>query len=150
MLERGSDKFGPFGHGYTYSAHPLCAAAGLANIEIIEREGIIQHVAEVGPYFVKALKEAFEGRPYVAEVRGVGLLGAIEFAADPSKKLRFDVNRKVGARFAAACLEEGVISRAMPHGDTLGFAPPLIITRDEIDDVIRRVRRAVDKVSPEL
>lgn len=150
VLERGSDKFGPFGHGYTYSAHPLCAAAGLANLEIIEREGIIEHVAEVGPYFVKALKEAFEGRPYVAEVRGVGLLGAIEFAENPSMKLRFDASRKVGARLAAACLEEGVISRAMPHGDTLGFAPPLIITRDEIDDVIRRVRRAVDKVTPGL
>lgn len=150
VLERGSDQFGPFGHGYTYSAHPLCAAAGLANLEIIEREGIIQHVAEVGPYFVKALKQAFEGRPYVAEVRGVGLLGAVEFAQDPSKRVRFDANAKVGARLAAACLEEGVISRAMPHGDTLGFAPPLIITRDEIDDVIGRVRRAVDKVSQTL
>lgn len=150
VLERGSDQFGPFGHGYTYSAHPLCAAAGLENLEIIEREGIIQHVAEVGPYFLKALKEAFEGRPYVAEVRGVGLMAAVEFAEDPSRKVRFDAGRKVGGQLAAACLEEGVISRAMPHGDTLGFAPPLIITRDEIDDVIRRVRRAVDRVSSQL
>jgi L-2,4-diaminobutyrate transaminase len=86
----------------------------------------------------------------VAEVRGAGLLAAIEFAEDPQKRVRFDPARKVGAQLAAACLEEGVISRAMPHGDTLGFAPPLIITRDEIDDVVNRVNRAVQRVIARL
>ena len=150
VLEAGSDAFGPFSHGYTYTAHPLCAAAGLANLQIIERERIIEHVAEVSPYFVRRLKETFTGRPYVAEVRGAGLLAAIEFAADPAKRRRFDAGRKVGAQLAAACLEEGVISRAMPHGDMLGLAPPLIITRPEIDDVVARIKRAVDKVTPRL
>jgi L-2,4-diaminobutyrate transaminase len=150
VLEQGSDTYGPFAHGYTYSAHPLCAAAGVANLEVIARERIIEHVAQISPYFQQRLKEAFSGRPFVAEVRSAGLLGAVEFAEDPSKRKRFDVGRKVGAQLAAACIEEGVISRAMPHSDALGFAPPLIITREEIDDVIRRVRRAVDRVTAKL
>lgn len=150
VLEQGSDAFGPFAHGYTYSAHPLCAAAGLANLEIIERERLVEHVAEVGPYFQRRLRETFAGRPYVAEVRGVALLAAIEFAEDPALRRRFEPSRKVGAQLAAACLEEGVISRAMPHGDILGFAPPLIITREEIDDVIARVARAVARVTERL
>jgi L-2,4-diaminobutyrate transaminase len=146
VLEQGSDTYGPFAHGYTYSAHPLCAAAGVANLDIIERERIVAHVADVGPYLLARLRQEFAERPYVAEVRGAGLLAAIEFAADPAKRVRFDAGRKVGAQLSAACVEEGVISRAMPHGDILGFAPPLIITRAEIDDVVTRVARAVDRV----
>jgi L-2,4-diaminobutyrate transaminase len=150
VLEHGSDQYGPFAHGYTYSAHPLCAAAGVANLEIIERERIIGHVADVGPYLLRRLRETFEGRPFVAEVRGAGLLAAIEFALEPAARERFGPELRVGARLAAACLEEGVICRAMPHGDILGFAPPLIITRAEIDDVIERVKRAVDRVCAAL
>ncbi|HKU17076.1 MAG TPA: aminotransferase class III-fold pyridoxal phosphate-dependent enzyme, partial [Steroidobacteraceae bacterium] len=150
VLEQGSDKFGPFSHGYTYSAHPLCAAAGVANLEILERERIVEHVAATGPYLLQRLKETFEGRPYVAEVRGAGMLAAIEFARDPLARVRFDPTLKVGAMLSAACLEEGVISRAMPHGDILGFAPPLIITRAEIDDVVARVARAVERVTARL
>jgi L-2,4-diaminobutyrate transaminase len=150
VLEQGSELFGPFGHGYTFSAHPLCAAAALANLDIIEREHIVEHVADVAPYFLQRLRETFEGRPYVAEVRGAGLLGAIELAQDPAQRLRFDPERKVGAQLANACMEEGVISRTLPHGDILGFAPPLIITRDEIDEVVRRVARAVERVTARL
>ncbi len=150
VLERGSDKYGPFSHGYTYSAHPLCAAAGVANLDIIKREKIIEHVAENGPYLVKRLKEEFSGRPFVAEVRGDGMLAAIEFAEDPQARRRFDAARKVGAQLAAACIEEGVIARAMPGGDILGFAPPLIISRADIDEVVGRVKRAVERITPKL
>jgi L-2,4-diaminobutyrate transaminase len=140
VLEQGSAAFGPFAHGYTYSAHPLCAAAGEANLEILDREQIVEHVAATAPYLLLRLRETFSERPFVAEVRGAGLLAAIEFAEHPHKRVRFDPARKVGAQLAAACLEAGVISRAMPHGDILGFAPPLIITHDEIDDKIQRDR----------
>jgi L-2,4-diaminobutyrate transaminase len=150
VLEQGSDMFGPFAHGYTYSAHPLCAAAAVANLKILEREKIFDHVREISPYFQRRLRETFAGRPFVAEVRGVGLLAAVEFAEKPALRVRFDPARKVGAQLAAACIEEGVISRAMPHSDALGFAPPLIINRDEIDEVIRRVARAVDRVTAKL
>lgn len=150
VLEQGSGTFGPFAHGYTYSAHPLCAAAGVANLEILERERLVEHAAEVGPYLLQRLSETFSGRPYVVEVRGSGLLAAVEFAEDPVKRRRFDPSRKVGAQLAAACIEEGVISRAMPHSDALGFAPPLVISRDEIDEVVRRVARAVERVTKSL
>jgi L-2,4-diaminobutyrate transaminase len=150
VLEQGSDTFGPFGHGYTFSAHPLCAAAALANLDIIEREKLIPRVAEMSQYFLARLRETFTGRPYVAEVRGAGLLGAVEFAENPGERSRFDPGRKVGIRLAAACLEEGVLVRALPHGDILGFAPSFIITREEIDEILTRVARAVDRVTRAL
>ncbi len=150
VLEQGSDKFGAFGHGYTFSAHPLCATAALANLEILARERVYAHVAATAPYFIERLKQAFVGRPHVAEVRGAGLLGAIEFAQDPAQRARFEPARRVGPQIAAACLDEGVIVRALPHGDIVGLAPPLIITRDEIDDVVARVARAVERVTSRL
>jgi L-2,4-diaminobutyrate transaminase len=150
VLQQASDSQGPFAHGYTFSGHPVCAAAALANLEIIEREKLNEHVADVGPYLLERLRETFEGRPYVAEVRGAGLLAAVEFAQDPAQRARFEASKRVGAQLAAACLEEGVIVRSMPHGDILGFAPPLIITRAEIDDVVARVSNAVARVTPRL
>jgi L-2,4-diaminobutyrate transaminase len=150
VLEQGSDLYGPFGHGYTFSAHPLCATAALANLDIIEREKLIDRVATIAPYFQQRLKDVFAGRPYVAEVRGAGLLAAIEFAQDPAQRTRFEPDLEVGVRMAAACLDEGVIVRALPHGDIIGMAPPLIITKEEIDDVITRVARAVERVTRAL
>jgi L-2,4-diaminobutyrate transaminase len=150
VLEQGSERYGSFGHGYTFSAHPLCAAAAIANLDIIERERLIEHVATLGPYFLRRLQETFAGRPYVAEVRGAGLLGGIEFAQDPANKVRFEPDQKIGVRLAAACLDEGVIVPALPHGDILGLAPPLIITPEEIDEVVSRVSRAVERVTRTL
>jgi L-2,4-diaminobutyrate transaminase len=150
VLQQASDSQGPFSHGYTFSGHPVCAAAALANLDIIEREKLNEHVVDVGPYLLERLRDTFEGRPYVAEVRGAGLLAAIEFAQDPAQRARFEASKRVGAQLAAACLDEGVIVRSMPHGDILGFAPPLIITRAEIDDVVARVSKAVARITPRL
>ncbi|HVY81247.1 MAG TPA: aminotransferase [Steroidobacteraceae bacterium] len=150
VLQQGTDTFGVFAHGYTFSAHPIGAAAALANLDIIERERLTENAAEVGAYFLERLRNTFTGRPYVAEVRGVGLLAAIEFAQDPAAKQRFDADRRVGQQLAAACIEEGVIARALPHGDILGFAPPLVITRADVDDIVERVARAVERVTRRL
>jgi L-2,4-diaminobutyrate transaminase len=150
VLLQGSETHGPFAHGYTFSAHPLGAAAALANLDILERERLYDHVRDVGPYLLQQLKRTFEGKPYVAEVRGAGLLAAIEFAQDPGERTRFDPALKVGAQLAQACVDEGVIVRAMPHGDILGFAPPLVITKAEIDEVVERVGRAVSRVAAAL
>lgn len=144
VLEQGSDKYGPFPHGYTYTAHPLCATAGLANLAILEREHLIENARVVGEYFQTCLREAFGGRPHVAEVRGVGLLAAVEFARDPVARLRFPPEAQVGARLSAACLDAGVITRAMPHGDILGLAPPLIVTRNDVDEIVGRMLGAVN------
>jgi L-2,4-diaminobutyrate transaminase len=150
VLEQGSDLYGPFSHGYTYSAHPIAAAAALANLEIIEREDLTGNARDTGAYFQARMAEAFADHPLVGEVRGVGLLGAIEFVADRGCKESFDPALKVGPRVAAAALEENLIARAMPHGDILGFAPPLVITRDEVDEVVARARKAVDRVADAL
>jgi L-2,4-diaminobutyrate transaminase len=150
VLEQGTDEMGPIGHGWTYSAHPVCAAAANANLDIVDREDLAGNARDVGAYFQQQLHETFDDHPMVGEVRGVGLLAALEFVADKAGKERFDASKKVGPAVASACLEEGLIARAMPHGDILGFAPPLVITRDEIDTVVGMTKRAVDKVHASL
>ena len=147
VIERGSEELGPMGHGWTYSGHPLAAAAALANLDILEREKLTENARDTGSYLHEQFKKSFENHPLVGEVRGVGLLAALEFVADKSKKLRFDSNWKVGAKVSAACLEQNLIARAMPNGDILGFAPPLSITRKEVDDVVKRTTKALNSAA---
>lgn len=146
VLEQGTDRLGALGHGWTYSAHPVCVAAAHANLDIVEREDLTGNAREVGAYLQAQLQEKFADHPLVGEARGVGLLAALEFVADKKSKQRFDYNQTIGAKVSAACLQEGLIARAMPHGDILGLAPPLIITREEIDLVVSKVKGAVDTV----
>ncbi|MFC3284970.1 aminotransferase [Litchfieldella rifensis] len=150
VLEQGTGEYGPIGHGWTYSGHALGCAAGLANLEIIAREGLTQNAAETGAYLQQQMQAAFGDHPIVGQVRGVGMLAALEFSASPAKREHFDPSLKVGPRIAIAALEENLIVRAMPQGDILGFAPPLVITRDEVDEVVARAKRAVDRVTDEL
>jgi L-2,4-diaminobutyrate transaminase len=145
-LEEGAREFGVFGHGWTYSAHPTCAAAGLANLEIIEREDLLGNVREVGPYLLGALSRELADHPMVGEVRGVGMLAAVEFVQDRAAKRFFEPQGKVGGAVAGACAERGMIARAMPHGDILGFAPPLTLRPEEADQIARITKEAVDAV----
>ncbi|WP_290788118.1 aminotransferase [Halomonas sp.] len=150
VLEAGTGQYGPIGHGWTYSGHALGCAAALANLAIIEREGLTANAAETGGYLQQAMATAFGDHPIVGNVRGVGMLAALEFSVNPEQREHFDPALKVGPRIAAAALDENLIARAMPQGDILGFAPPLIATRDEIDEIVVRTRRAVDRVTDEL
>ncbi|SFH18790.1 aminotransferase [Modicisalibacter xianhensis] len=150
VLEQGTGEYGPIGHGWTYSGHPLGAAAALANLAIIEREGLTQNAAETGAYLQQQMQATFAEHPLVGDVRGVGLLASLEFSADKRRREHFDPALKVGPRISAAALEENLIARAMPHGDILGFAPPLVVSRDEVDDIVARAKRAVDRVTDEL
>ena len=150
VLEQGTGEYGPIGHGWTYSGHPLGAAAALANLAIIEREGLTQNAAETGAYLQQRMQATFAEHPLVGDVRGVGLLASLEFSADKARREHFEPSLKVGPRISAAALDENLIARAMPHGDILGFAPPLVINRDEVDDVVARAKRAVDRVTDEL
>ncbi|HTW25955.1 MAG TPA: aspartate aminotransferase family protein [Acetobacteraceae bacterium] len=146
-LEAGSDALGAIGHGWTYSAHPLCTAAGIANLALIDRLGLVENAARVGAHFRRGLADALGDHRHVGEVRGEGLLAAVEFVADRDDRAFFDPARKVGARIAAALLERGVIARAMPEGDILGFAPPLCLTEREADTVVQATREAVQAVA---
>jgi L-2,4-diaminobutyrate transaminase len=146
VLVEGSDKLGPLGHGWTYSAHPLCAAAGIANLELVDELGLVENAGTVGAYFRSELARAVGDHVNVGDVRGDGLLAAVEFVEDKDDRKFFDAGQKVGPKVAAALLERGVIARAMPQGDILGFAPPLCLTREEADIVVEKTTDAVKSV----
>ncbi|MGH6947475.1 MAG: aspartate aminotransferase family protein [Kiloniellales bacterium] len=150
VLEQGSDTLGVLGHGWTYSAHPLCAAAGVANLKLVDELGLVENAGEVGSYFIAALKGALGDHPMVGEVRGEGLLAAVEFVEDRKSRRLFDPGKKVGPQMAAALLERGVIARAMPQGDILGFAPPLCLSKAEADSVVAATKDAVEAVAKRL
>jgi L-2,4-diaminobutyrate transaminase len=150
VLEQGSQKFGPIGHGWTYSGHALGAAAANANLDIIENEGIVANVQQVGVVLQQKMHAAFDDHPLIGEVRGKGMLCALEFAPGKASTDRFDPALKVGARVSAACLERNMIARAMPHGDILGFAPPLIIDSATVDEIVCITIDAVNAVTDEL
>jgi L-2,4-diaminobutyrate transaminase len=143
VLVQGSDRLGPIGHGWTYSAHPICAAAGVANLDLIDRLGLVGNAASTGAYLQQRLRAAFAHHPHVGDIRGEGLMAAIEFVEDRGRHVFFDPARKIGPQVSAALLERGVIARAMPQGDILGFAPPLCITPEEVDKVVDAAAAAV-------
>jgi L-2,4-diaminobutyrate transaminase len=146
VLEQGTEELGAFGHGWTYSAHPIGAAAAIANLEVVDKLGLVENAGSTGAYLRKGLADALGGHPKVGDVRGEGLLCAVEFVDDKASRRFFDPGQKIGAKVAAALLAEGVIARAMPEGDIIGFAPPLCISRDEADKAVAAMQRAVDKV----
>ena len=150
VLEQGSDELGVLGHGWTYSAHPLCAAAAVANLNLIDSLGLVDNARDTGAYLQASLHKAFDDHPLVGDVRGEGLLAALEFARDKESRTLFDPALKVGPQVAAAAAERGLIARAMPQGDILGFAPPLCITPGEVDRLVELTRGAVDAVAAKV
>ena len=141
---------GAFQHGYTYSAHPLAAAAALANLDVVENDGLVARAAEQGEKLRGALAETFADHPIVGEVRGVGLVAAVEFVAAREPSTRFDPALKVGPRIVRECLSRGVITRALPAADTISFSPPFVVTDDEIDTMVTVAREAADIVAQQL
>ena len=111
---------------------------------------MIENARKTGAVFQQRLHEAFDDHPLVGDVRGEGLLAALEFVQDKPSRTFFDPSLKVGPQVAAAAAERGLIARAMPHGDILGFAPPLCITVAEIEKVVAIARDAVDSVGAKV
>ncbi len=146
VLVQGSDAMGPIGHGWTYSAHPICAAAGVANLKLIDEMGLVENAGTVGAYFRGKLTEALADHANVGEVRGDGMMAAVEFVKDKDDRVFFDASEKVGPQIAAALASRNVLGRAMPQGDILGFAPPLCLTKEEADHVVAMTVEAVADV----
>ncbi|MDR3518600.1 MAG: aspartate aminotransferase family protein [Azospirillaceae bacterium] len=138
-----SDKIGTFGHGYTYTAHPIAAAVALETLKIYRERDIIGHVQAVAPRLQDGLRR-FADHPLVGEVRGIGLIGAVELVRDKATHQNFDPKRHVGATLATAAQRHGVILRAMT-GDAIAFSPPLIISAAEIDEMLERFGLALDE-----
>ncbi|MCW5662041.1 MAG: aminotransferase class III-fold pyridoxal phosphate-dependent enzyme [Burkholderiaceae bacterium] len=132
---------GSFGHGYTYSGHPLACAVALETLRIYESDDIIGHVQRVAPRLQQGLRR-FEGHELVGHVRGMGLIGAIELAEDPKRRKPFDPARGVGAYFVRRAQEHGLITRVL-GGDIIAFSPPLIISEAEIDTMLQCAERAL-------
>ena len=146
VLEQGTDEYGPIGHGWTYSAHPICAAAGVANLELLDRLDLVTNAGSAGAYLNASMADALGDHPNIGEVRGEGLLCAVELVQNRATRQSFDPSQKIGPQISAAMLEQGVIARAMPQGDIIGFAPPFCITRGEIDQVVDATKRAIKTV----
>jgi len=147
VLEQGTDENGPIGHGWTYSAHPIGAAAGVANLKLLDELNLITNAGETGAYLNATMAEALGGHPHVGDIRGEGMLCAVEFVKDRDSRTFFDAADKIGPQIAAKLLEQDkIIARAMPQGDILGFAPPFCLTRAEADQVVDGTLRAVKAV----
>lgn len=132
---------GDFNHGFTYSGHPVAAAVALENLRILRDEKIIERVkAETAPYLQKRLRE-LESHPLVGEVRGLGMLGAIELVQDKATRARF-TDKGAGMICRQFCFDNGLIMRAV--GDTMILAPSLVITLAEIDELVEKARKCLD------
>jgi L-2,4-diaminobutyrate transaminase len=149
LLDASAER-GPFAHGYTYTAHPLAAAAALANLDVLENDGLVEQAAARGAYLHDRLHEAFDDHPIVGEVRGLGLIAGVEFVAEKDPPLRFDPSLTVGARVNKRCLELGLISRALPMSDTIAFSPPFVVSEPELDQMVAIARQAADDVAAAL
>jgi L-2,4-diaminobutyrate transaminase len=147
VLEQGTDENGPIGHGWTYSAHPICAAAGIANLKLIDKLDLVTNAGEVGTYLNAAMTDALSDHLNVGDVRGEGMLCALEFVKDKDNRVFFNATDKIGPQVAAILLaQDKIIARAMPQGDILGFSPPFCLTREEVDIVVAATARAVKTV----
>lgn len=143
ILVDQSRKIGTFGHGNTYSGHPVGCAVALKTLEIYHRDNIIGHVRRMSAPFLARLGKLAE-HPLVGDARGVGLIGGIEIVKDKASKAQFEVKKAVAAKSCTFAQEEGLIVRPLA-GDRVAFCPPLIITEADIADLFDRYERALDK-----
>ncbi|HEU0071291.1 MAG TPA: aspartate aminotransferase family protein [Alphaproteobacteria bacterium] len=142
-----SGKIGTFGHGFTYSAHPVPAAVALETLRIYQERDIVSHIRKVGPLLQDGLRK-FADHPLVGEVRGIGLVAGVELVADKATKAPFEPYGKAGATLIRHAQAHGLITRAL--GDTIAFSPPLIIQDGEIAALLERFGKALDGAHGEL
>lgn len=133
-------------HGYTYSGHPVASAVALKNLEVMERDGLVGRTkCGVGAYFQKRLRETFEPHPLVGEVRGLGLLAAIELVPNKNERAFFANVGDVGTHCRNYCFNSGLISRAIR--DTMVLSPPLTIVESEVEEIIAKLKSAIDNTA---
>ena len=139
----GSSELGTFGHGFTGSGHPVATAVAMENLDIIEERGLVAQAARVGAH-LQARLAPFASHPLVGEVRGVGLIAAVELVADKPTKAKFEPGR-VGPWIYARAHDHGLVIRAV--GDAICFCPPLIVTEAEIDEIVSRFATVLDEAA---
>ena len=144
-----SHVIGTFGHGYTYSGHPVPAAVAIETLKIYDELNLVEHAATVGAFMQSELRRRFADHELVGEVRGVGLVAAVELVADRAARRNFDPKLKMGARLAKLGEQHGIITRALPN-DTMAFSPPLIITQEEAGEMMDRFAAALDELTVQV
>jgi 4-aminobutyrate--pyruvate transaminase len=137
-----SERLGTFGHGFTASGHPVATAVGLENLAIIEERNLVANAARVGAHLQARLRELAD-HPLVGEVRGVGLIAAVELVADKASKAKFDPPGKIGLHVYEKAHEHGLIIRSIQ--DSIAFCPPLIITEAQVDELVARFVRTLNE-----
>lgn len=147
-LATGSHELGTFGHGFTYSGHPVPAAVAVETLKIYDELDIVGHVGRVGPVMQAGLGALAE-HPLVGEVRGMGLIGAVELVEDKAARRNFAPARKVGARLVKIAEGHGLILRTLPN-DSIAFSPPLVITAAEVEEMMARFGAALDELTVAL
>ncbi len=150
VFEEASKDGRVFAHGFTYSGHPTCAAAALANLEIIEREGLVERVAAIAGGFRAAFDAVIGGCAIVGEIRSSGLMMGVELVADRDTKARLPATAKIAGRVATAARRHGVLVRGLPNSDIIALSPPFIVTADEIALIAAGLRNAIEDVTQEL
>jgi 4-aminobutyrate--pyruvate transaminase len=148
-LAEESHAIGTFGTGYTYSGHPVPAAVAIETLKIYDEERIGDQVAETAPYLQAELRRRFADHELVGEVRGVGLIAAVELVENKAEHRNFPPALKIGARAVKLAEAHGVISRGLPN-DAIAFSPPLIITRAEITEVLNGIEAAITDLTSQL
>jgi L-2,4-diaminobutyrate transaminase len=142
VIMEGSRKHGMMGHGWTYSGHPVAAVAALANLDILEREGLVANAASIGSYFLEKLRATFNSHPNIGNIRGTGLLLAFDIFDDASSRRVFPSEAKMNARVAKAAFSRGLIVRPLTD-NTIGFSPPLILNKDDVDQIVNIIAAAI-------
>ncbi len=137
---------GQIAHGYTYSAHPVAAAAALASLKILQRDDVPGHVAKVSPAFQQRLRGLVDRHAFVGDVRGMGLMLGIEMVADQATKATLPKTSDIPARVARAAYRRGLMVRV--SGPNLILSPPLVITEGELDFLCDALEAAFDEVAP--
>jgi L-2,4-diaminobutyrate transaminase len=139
-----------FGHGFTTAGHPVAAAVALANLDIIEREGLLSNSAETGAYLLEQLRQKLRGAAHLGEIRGKGLFAGIEFDEEPGARRPFSAPARISALLQQCLAEERVFLRS-GHGRVVGaVAPALIATPADVDEIVIRVARAVGRFEERL
>ncbi|MCA0042507.1 aminotransferase [Celeribacter litoreus] len=147
VLRDTSSQMASFGHGFTYSAHPVCAAAALANIEIMERENLIEKAATTGAYMMKRLKEELGDSPIVGDIRGEGMIFGVEFVKNRDTKEAFELGLKTAGKVQAQGYENGLLVRTLPHRDVIAMSPPLTMTEENVETLVSALKTSVATVT---
>jgi adenosylmethionine-8-amino-7-oxononanoate aminotransferase len=133
-------------HAYTYSGHPTCCAVGLANLDVMAREGLVERAADTGAYLQKKLKE-LEQLPNADDARGLGMMAAVELVEDKSTRQGFPAERGVSARALQLAAEKGLITRQRHYGsgEMIMVAPPLVTTREQVDRIVQILAESIEE-----